>query len=155
MIRSYRLQDTDKLLNLWFDSVCQGHPFIDKLYWAKNIQTVKDEYRPRAQTFVFEDRKQIKGFISLMDNYIGALFVAPKFQRQKIGKKLLEYVRRRRPNLTLEVYSKNLHALRFYQKSGFKLVSVSCDDETKEEKLTLSWGMGCKSGFHKRFPSDS
>ena len=105
---------------------------------------------------MFEDKHKIKGFISIADNnYIGALFVAPKFQNHKIGRKLLKYVQRRYPLLSLSVFVKNQRALQFYQQNDFKIISEQTEPSTQERELRMCWGLGCKSGFRKRYYGDS
>lgn len=156
MIRKAQPADYEKLTRLWLESSLLAHAFIDAAYWEKMQSTVRDYYLPNTETYVFEDRQRIKGFISLCENnYIGALFIAPQHQNQRIGTKLLEYSRRKRPNLSLRVFVKNGKALRFYQKSGFKIISEQTDVSTGEIELVMSWGMGCKSGFFKRRQGDS
>ena len=101
MIRKAQPADYEKLTRLWLESSLLAHAFIDAAYWEKMQSTVRDYYLPNTETYVFEDRHRIKGFISLCENnYIGALFIAPQHQNQRIGTKLLEYSRRKRPNLT-------------------------------------------------------
>lgn len=156
MIRKATINDVDKIMRIWFEASVRAHSFVEENYWKDREDDVRNIYLPQAQTFVFEDRRQIKGFISIVsDNFIGALFVTPQSQQHKIGTKLLAYVRRKRPNLTLNVYAKNEQALKFYQKNDFKIISQGKDCATNEEELRLSWARGCKNGYIKRFPQDS
>lgn len=156
MIRALEDKDVEKVLNLWLENTKQAHWFINPQYWEQMFTAVRDEYLPLAESFIFEDRHQIKGFISILSgNYIGALFVEKKFQNKKIGYKLLKYARRKRPNLNLNVFVKNTQALRFYQKNGFKIVCEQIDEGTNEQELKMSWAAGCLSGYQKRYPKDS
>ncbi len=156
MIRKSTEKDYKKLADLWLDSSRQGHYFISSGHWEKLADKIWKHYLPQAQTFVFEDKHRIKGFISLPDdNYIGALFVHPLFQQQKIGTKLLLYARRKRPNIQLKVFAKNAGALKFYQKHGFKVLAESVDSETGESELLMAWAQGCFSGHKKIFSGDS
>lgn len=73
-------------------STIKAHDFISKEYWQNNYNTVKNEYIPISDTFVYDDGDEIKGFISIIDkNFIGALFIKPKYQNLGIGGKLLDY----------------------------------------------------------------
>ena len=120
------------------------------------LPIIKKYYLPNTESFVFEDKRQIKGFISIIDDkYIGALFVDPLFQKQKIGSKLVNYVKKIYSELSLKVFTKNIKALHFYQKNGFKIIAEQIDESTKEEELLMSWSMECKSGFAKKHPEDS
>ena len=156
MIRKSEKQDTDKLLKIWLEASIQAHQFVESDYWKEMLPTVKKYYLPNTDTFVFEDKRQLKGFLSIIDDkYIGALFIDPRFQNKKIGTKLVDYVKRIYPELSLKVFTKNEKALRFYQKQGFKIISEQKDESTKEDELLMSWAMANKTGFYKRCPGDS
>lgn len=156
MIRRYKKTDTQKILDLWLSASVQAHHFVPADYWQKMQTSVRDHYLPNTETFVFEDRHQIKGFISVLDgNYIGALFVAPQWQKKRIGGKLLRFVQRRYPLLSLNVFVKNPQAIAFYQRGGFKITAEQIEPSTKEKELQMSWGLGCKSGFIKKYFADS
>lgn len=134
----------------------KAHDFVAADFWDKKFNEVRDVYLPQAETFVFEDKHKIKGFVSVLaDSFIGALFVDNNFQRQNTGTKLLNYVRQKRPFLTLSVYAKNINAVNFYQKNGFKIVAERKDSQTNENELIMSWAMGCKSGFMKKDKGES
>lgn len=156
MIRRFNPKDTDKLISLWLETCVSAHPFVPEEYWQRNVGFVRETCLPQAQTYVFEDKRQLKGFVSILDKgHIGALFVGKKHQGKKIGKKLLEFVKKRFSHLTLNVYVKNIRAVSFYQKSGFKIISEQSNEQSGEKELVMSWALGCKSGFQKRFQGDS
>lgn len=156
MIRPSTANDVEKILEIWLAGSRQSHNFIKEEYWQKMLPIVRKYYLPNTESYVFEDKHQIKGFISTIDDHhIGALFVSPQYQRQKIGTKLIKYIKNIHPVLSLKVFAKNRNALRFYQKNGFKIMAEQTDESTKEQELLLSWVMECKTGHHKRYFSDS
>ena len=133
-------------MKIWLDASVKAHRVISEEFWKAHMNEVRDVYLPQAETFVYEDRHQLKGFISvILDNFIGALFVDTENQNQGIGTKLLEYVRQNRSSLTLKVYTQNEKALNFYQKNDFKIVAEKKDEQTGAEELILSWAQGCKN----------
>ncbi len=156
MIRKYKSADEQKIIDLWLEASLQAHPFVADDYWREMQASVRDYYLPNTDTFVFEDKHKIKGFISVLDgSYIGALFVAPQHQGHKTGSKLLKFVQKRYPLLSLNVFVKNPRAINFYQRNGFKIIAEQTDPSTKEAELRMSWGLGCKSGFAKSYYADS
>ena len=156
MIRKSTKNDIDKLLKIWLDGSLQAHGFVAADYWKNMVPTVKKYYLPNTDTFVFEDKRQLKGFVSIIDDkYIGALFIAPEYQNKKIGSKLVDHAKRLYPELSLKVFTKNNKALKFYQKHGFKIISEQQDESTKEQELLMSWALANKTGFYKRTPGDS
>lgn len=156
MIRKYQNSDMERVLAIWLEGSKQAHGFVAEDYWQKMLPSVRKYYLPNTESYVFEDKHQIKGFVSTIDDkYVGALFVDPKYQKQRIGSKLMNYLKNIYPELTLKVFAKNEGALRFYKKNGFKIMAEQTDEGTKEQELLLSWAMECKTGHHKRYPSDS
>ena len=49
------------------------------------------------------------------------IFVCDKLQSQGIGKLLLDFVKKSRTELSLNVYQKNARVIYFYQREGFVL----------------------------------
>ena len=156
MIRKFQEQDIEKMLALWLQASLQAHNFVVAEYWHNMMPIIKKYYLPNTNSFVFEDKHQIKGFISIIDEkYIGALFVMPKFQNMKIGSKLLNYAKKLYPELGLKVFLKNEAAVQFYRNNDFKIIGEQIDESTNEKELLMSWSLGCKSGFAKTSPEDS
>lgn len=122
MIRKSQSEDMASILALWMKSTIYAHPFIEERYWHESEAIVRDVYLPAAQTWVWEENGQLKGFVSVLEaRFVGALFVAPDALRHGIGKALLEYVQQRFPLLSLEVYQKNQSAVNFYHALGFRI----------------------------------
>ena len=139
MIREFRGNDLDIIMQIWIDTNIQAHNFIPKEYWINNYGMVK-EILPQAEVYVYEDNetKQIDGFIGLRDDYISGIFVKNEVQSKGIGKQLLDYVKCIKPSLSLSVYEKNTRAICFYQREKFMVQSESVD-ENNEKELVMSW----------------
>lgn len=140
MIRSYVPGDMQALLALWLDSTTRAHPFIRAEYWQESLPIVRDDYLPDALSWIDERDGEMTGFISvLMGQFIGAVFVAPRFHRQGIGQNLMAQVKQRFSVLTLEVYQLNHTACKFYYRQGFRQIARSFNPETCHMLLTLQW----------------
>lgn len=138
MIRSIENKDIDKIMNIWLRSTIKAHDFIQKEYWKKNYNIVKDIYIPMAETFVFEDEECIKGFISIINNkFIGALFVDIDFQNSGIGKKLINHVTDRYKNLNLAVYKENKKSVDFYINRGFKITKEQINEDSGHNEYIM------------------
>ena len=132
MIRKMKEEDITKVMTIWTKGNFYAHPFIERDYWISNYNKVKEEYLKQAETYVYEENEEIKGFISILNNtYIGALFVKKDFLRQGIGKRLLNYCKERKEKLTLQVYEKNVDATLFYLAMGFKNIRIQIDESTR------------------------
>jgi putative acetyltransferase len=122
--------DTEKLSGIWLDASLMAHPFIGERRLIEQRQLIEEKYLPNAETWVACRMGEPVGFISLLDTFIGAIFVAPGQQGQGIGRKLIAHAMVRKGELSLEVYTRNQQAVRFYTALGFREVSRrSTDDE--------------------------
>ncbi|MDE7254520.1 MAG: N-acetyltransferase [Acetatifactor sp.] len=140
MIRKFRENDLNSVMQIWLDTNINAHSFIPKEYWTDNYEVVK-EILPQAEVYVYEDddSHQIIGFIGLTNNYIAGIFVKEAAQSKGIGKQLLNYVKEFKTVLSLSVYQKNIRAISFYQREKFSIQSENMDDCTNEKEYIMDW----------------
>ncbi|MGY6703329.1 GNAT family N-acetyltransferase [Roseinatronobacter sp.] len=124
LIRPFdRAADTEILSSIWFDASMIAHPFIGRRRLLEQRQLIEDEYLPKAETWVASYSGNTIGFISLLDTFIGGLFIAPERQGLGAGRKLVAHALAQKGALSLEVYTANEQAVRFYSALGFSEVS--------------------------------
>ena len=70
---------------------------------------------------------------------IEGIFVSDEMQSQGIGKTLIDFVKAQKTKLSLNVYQKNVRAIRFYQKEGFEIESEGLDETTGEKDYAMTW----------------
>ena len=104
MIRHFQQQDEAAVIQIW---LAIAHSFIPRSYWESKIPDMRNKYLPQSQTLIHEDEhtNEVTGFISLINNYIAALFVPPDRQGQGIGQTLMAHVKQQHPELELNVYA--------------------------------------------------
>lgn len=91
---------------------------------------IEEQYLPSAETWVATVNDQPAGFISLLETFIGGLFICPDRQGLGIGSRLVSHALTIKGELSLEVYTQNLQAMGFYRSLGFQELSRrSVDDE--------------------------
>jgi putative acetyltransferase len=122
-IRAYAPQDLGQVLDIWEGASRVAHPFLPESFVVAEREKVKDVYMPTAASWVWEEDDAVVGFISLIGDEVGALFVDPKNHRRGIGRALLEFVLHEHLTLELEVFAENVGAKSFYERCGF--VSIS------------------------------
>ena len=139
-IRKYKEEDVERVLEIWFESSSIAHDFLgsDQLKEQKNL--IRDTYLPMAETWVVEEDGEIQGFISLLDHYVGGLFIHPDHQGLGIGRRLIEKAFQEKGFLTVGVYEKNLAARKFYERMGFLYENEEVQEETGEVVLNLKKG---------------
>ena len=127
-------------MRIWLEGNLDAHAFIPVSFWTEHFEMVRDML-PQAELYVHENEapRQIDGFIGLTENHIEGIFVAKAARSKGIGKALLDYVKSRRPRLTLGVYQKNERALAFYRREQFIVQSEGIDDDTNEAEIQMLW----------------
>ncbi len=138
MIRKFKKNDIEIIMQIWKKENIKAHKFISKEYWENNYNYVK-EILPNAEIYVYIFKENIVGFIGINENYIEGIFVDTNNQCNGIGTALLNKVKENKSNLTLSVYKKNINAINFYKKNGFAITSESIDKDTEEIEYTMTW----------------
>lgn len=143
MIRAFNSADLEPVLTIWLEASIAGHDFVAAAYWEGKVKDMRSVYLPASTTFVFENSDgNLVGFLSLVDNYIAALFVNPQTQGRGVGTQLMDYVKSRYASLALSVYSKNEKSIDFYHKQGFVIVGEQEEPHTKEMETLMSYNNG-------------
>lgn len=138
-IRKMESNDITKVVELWYETSLQAHYFISPDYWKENKEAMAGEYLPDSETYLAIQEGNIVGFISMIDNYLAAIFVQRDRQRHGIGKKLLNYIKERRTIIQLKVYKKNSDGVHFYTDQDFTILSENKDEITNEIELLMEW----------------
>lgn len=138
MIRKFKENDIDAIMQIWKNENIQAHKFISKEYWENNYNYVK-KVLPNADIYVYILKEKIVGFIGLDGNHIEGIFVNTHNQCNGVGTALLNKVKDNKSNLTLRVYKKNTKAINFYKKNGFVFIKESIDKNTNEIEYVMNW----------------
>lgn len=132
-------REVDTIMDIWLESTIEAHQFIDKDYWQKKYQVVKNEYLPQSKTYVYTKGDDIEGFISIINKeFIGALFVKTTKQGNGIGSKLIKFAKERYNALSLAVYVENKSAVSFYKSMGFDIVFKQENEDSHIPEYVMS-----------------
>ena len=139
MIRKYNHQDEWRIIEIWLKSSSLAHPFLDSTFVERVKKDMKEIYLPNAMTWVFEKDNNLIGFISMIGNEIGGLFVVPDHHSKGIGTKLVNFVRKDHKELEVEVFKGNKIGRAFYKKYGFKKIKEFLHEETKQDLIRMKF----------------
>ena len=139
MIREFKFQDLDQVIGIWLEASIKAHDFVDADFWQSKVKDMKEIYIPSAENYVYEKEEIIKGFISLYNDTIAAIFVTPNFQGSGIGKQLMAKAINVRNSLNLTVYKKNHRTIEFYKKFGFKIEKEQIDEHTGHPEFVMTF----------------
>lgn len=139
MIREYRKTDVDEILEVWFQASRMAHPFLDADFMCMEKRNIRDVYIPNTSTWVYEKEGIVLGFISMMGNEVGAIFVRPDYHGMGIGRQLMDFVSDFHEEMEVEVFERNSVGRAFYDKYGFELVEELIHKETNNRLLRLRY----------------
>ena len=139
MIRKYKETDIEELLDVWNKASSIAHPFLDSEFMEKEKRNIREVYIPNTKTWVFINKDALDGFIAMMGNEVGAIFVRPEKQGRGIGKDLMDFVSQFHKELEVEVFKDNKIGRAFYDKYGFKIIKEHLHEETKRELLRMKF----------------
>ncbi|KLE15178.1 N-acetyltransferase [Clostridium sp. C8] len=139
MIKNLSMNKLEEVMRIWLETNIDAHDFIDKKYWIQNYDLVK-ELLKEADVYIFEENDVIKGFVGIVENnYIGGIFVKKNYQREGIGKKLIDFCKNKYSYLTLHVFKKNHKAINFYNKNDFMILDELINEDTKESEYLMTF----------------
>jgi len=139
IIREYQIDDTDQILTCWESATRLAHPFLTEEFLNQERYNIPNLYLPNAETWVIEDQAEVIGFIALLGNEVGAIFVKPDFHGTGAGKALMDKARELRGDLEVEVFEANSIGRKFYQRYGFMPLSESTHEATGKRLLRLKY----------------
>ncbi len=137
MIRKYRDTDLNELLDAWYSASKVAHHFLDEAFLTKERDRITTVYLPTSETWVYEKDGKVIGFISLLENEVGGLFVHAEHHRKGIGRALMDHVTKLKMPLTLEVFEDNPIGRNFYKKYGFVEIGKVFDKETQKNQIRM------------------
>ena len=137
MIRKHIEGDLEQIMDVWYASSTLAHPFLNSAFVEKVNNDMRHMYIPGSETWVYESDHKVVGFISMIDDEIGGLFVLPQNHNIGIGTKLVDYISRLHEKLEVEVFEKNEIGRAFYAKYGFKVIKEFAHEESGERVLRL------------------
>ncbi|MCD6321428.1 MAG: GNAT family N-acetyltransferase [Clostridiales bacterium] len=92
-LRKFKNSDLGSILSVWENASKLAHSFLSEEFFEKERYNIPNIYIPNADTLVAENEGNVIGFISMIDNEIGGLFVDPEFHGVGVGTSLVDKVR--------------------------------------------------------------
>lgn len=138
-IQKMRTEDIKQVVDIWYEVSLKAHKFISEEYWKTNKELMRTQYLPMSETYTATINNKMIGFISLVNNYLAAIFIKHETQGKGIGTALINHAKDIRETLQLKVFVKNKLSVEFYKKNGFKIKSETNDSATGEKEFTMEW----------------
>ena len=137
-LREYRTDDTDGLVSIWRAASSLAHPFLADTFVELEAENLRSVYLPNVETWVIEHGGNPVGFIALVDDEIGGLFLDPASHGRGLGKALVDHAVALKGPLRVEVFAKNAVGRRFYDRYGFVETDRYRHDASGETTLRMA-----------------
>ena len=138
-IRQYKESDLEAVLDSWEVATRLAHDFMTDDFIAQERKNVAEIYMPNTDTWVAEIDGEVQGFIALMGNEVGAIFLQPVCHSKGIGKALMDKAQELHVNLEVEVFKENSIGRSFYSKYGFEQLEEKLHEPTGQQVLRLKF----------------
>lgn len=122
-IRRYCREDLEPVMAVWRRANALAHPFLTEDYVAHVEREAREIYVPNAETYVLQEDARVIGFIALLGNEIGGLFLDPSKHGRGYGKALVDHAVAIKGSLRVEVFRDNEIGRPFYERYGFLRVA--------------------------------
>ena len=136
-IRQYLASDLPLVLSSWEAATRLAHPFMTDEFIAQERINVAEVYMPNTNTWVAEIDNLVEGFIALMGNEVGAIFLQPYCHGKGIGKALMDKAQELHGDL--DVVKDNSIGRSFYARYGFKQIEEKLHAPTGKQILRLTF----------------
>ncbi len=137
VLRHYADGDLDEVLDVWYRASLVAHAFLPADFLHEERQRLRELWLPSSETTVWERGGCVVGFLSLVGNEVGGLFVDPDHHRTGVGRALMDAARWTRPHLELGVFEANALGRSFYAAYGFIEVERRTEAQTGLPELRL------------------
>lgn len=141
-IREYEQSDLSAVLDSWEAATRLAHDFMTDDFIAQERKNVAEMYLPNTDTWVVEVGGVVRGFIALMGNEVGAIFLYPDSHGGGMGTALMDKAQQLHGDLEVEVFKANSIGRRFYSRYGFKQVEEKIHGPTGQQLLRLKYTAG-------------
>lgn len=141
-LRRFAPADVSGILSVWESASEVAHAFLPEAFRIQEREDIQHRYLPVAETWVVEQHGMVIGFLSLLNNEIGGLFVRAEFHGTGAGTVLMDKAKQLHPVLDVEVFEKNLIGRKFYAKCGFRERSSRIHEESGNRLLCLRFEAG-------------
>ena len=136
-IRQYQTSDLAAVLDSWEVATRLAHTFMTDEFIAQERKNVAEIYIPNTDTWVAEIDGVVEGFIALIGNEVGAIFLQPNWCGKGVCKALMDQAHALHGDLEVEVFKENTIGSAFNLRYGVELLEQKLHKPTLQQVLRL------------------
>ncbi len=130
VIRPFTDNDLGDVLDVWYRASVEAHSFLTESFFEAERLQIAEQWLPSSETLVSESDGRVVGFVSMLGNEVGGIFVDPAHQRRGVGSALMDAVTASRRHVVLDVFEANAIGRSFYAAYGFRDIGSSAEETT-------------------------
>ncbi|HEX3671179.1 MAG TPA: GNAT family N-acetyltransferase [Candidatus Cybelea sp.] len=140
-IRIAGARDSEAIARLFRFVRTECLPFLPTLHTPEEDAEYFSGLVSASAVFVAGLRGEVVAFVAHRDGWLEHLYVHPLHQRRSIGGALLARAMESNGELMLWVFQRNVAAIAFYERAGFRLVRVTdgLANEEREPDALYTW----------------
>ena len=142
MIRQYAESDCEAVIDVWYAASLVATPFLSRTFLKAERENIRAIWLLKADTWVYEADHEVIGFLSLLGNEVGGIFVHPDAQGCGVGTALMDKAASLRDELFLDVFEENMVGRRFYDSYGFGFEYKHLHEQTGRVQMRMSFRPG-------------
>lgn len=139
MIRPFTTDDKDAVMAIWRATSAYAHPFLSAEFTEMAHDMIRDQFLDMAETWIIADNGKPVGFIALIGQEIGGLFLLPDLHGRGFGRALVDHAVTRKGTLELDVFSENAVGRRFYDSYGFASGAERLDEMSGHKVIRMTY----------------
>lgn len=136
-LRPFHPDDLDAFLDAWEAASRLAHPFMSDATIAEQRISIAQKHLPDTVTDIALIDGKLAGFISMLGNVVGAMYVDPAYHKRGVGRALLGIPKAIHETLEVDVFEKAGAVRAFYEKHGFSEISRSVVEPLGEVSLRM------------------
>ncbi|MGI9273540.1 MAG: GNAT family N-acetyltransferase [Endozoicomonas sp.] len=138
-IRQFQDRDLTDLMASWEAASRVAHSFMSEAFFDHERHNIPNVYIPNTDTWVAVVDDKVLGFIALIGNEVGGIFLDPGQHGKGLGKALMDKAQELHGDLVVDVLKENAIGRRFYERYGFRFVEEKTLALTGDPILRLAF----------------
>lgn len=142
VIRPARQDEVEAVVRLHFLTRSACMPYLPVLHTIGDAASFfASVVFKKCNVLVAECGDSLLGYCAFRDGWLDHLYVHPDHQNEGLGSALMARVMAAKDSLHLWVFQRNVGAMRFYERLGFRLVKTTDgrDNEEREPDALFYW----------------